>query len=198
MSSIVSPGGMERELPTLLEQIQRIAPSDASVLIRGEIDSTRKACAQTIHALSPRRDAPFVALDCSSRNHAELEWQLFGTQNEIDDTKHSINQGLIIAADGGTLFLDAVEACRGRLQLRLHRVLDQGWCYERKGLGSMSVNVRLISGTACDLEELVLAGKFLDDLLYRINAFTLRIPRRCERQEDVVRTLERLLRTPPP
>ncbi len=194
----MSPPEIERALRTLLEQIQRIAPSDASVLIRGGTDSTRKVFAQTIHALSRRRDAPFVALDCDSRNHAELECQLFGTQNETGDTKDSINHGLIIAADGGTLFLDTVEACRGRLQLRLHRLLDQGWCHERKGIGSMSVNVRLIAGTACDLEELVLAGKFLDDLLYCINAVTLRIPLLCERQDVVVQTLEHLLQSPPP
>ena len=198
MSSIMSSREIERELRTVLEQIQRIAPSDASVLIRGGTDSTRKGFAQKIHVLSPRRDAPFVALDCSSRNQAELECQLFGTQCEIDDTKDSINHSLIIAADGGTLFLDTVEACRGSLQLRLYRLLNQGWCYERKGIGSVSVHVRLIVGTACDLEELVLAGKFLDDLLYCINAITLRIPLLCERQEEVVRTLEHLLRTLPP
>lgn len=197
MSSIMSSPEKERALRMLLEQIQRIAPSNASVLIRGGTHSTRKTFARIIHALSPRRDAPFVALDCSTRDHAELECQVFGTQNETDDTKDSVNHGLINAADGGTLFLDTLEACRGRLQLRLHRLLDQGWRHDRKGIGSMSVNVRLIAGTACDLEELVLAGKFLDDLLYCISAVTLRIPLLCERQDEVVQTLEQLLQTPP-
>lgn len=198
MSSTMASDGIERELRALLEQMQRIAPSNASVLIQGGTESTRKAFAQTIHALSPRRDAPFVPLHCGSRNHAELECQLFGTQSEIDDTKNPPNFGLIIAADGGTLFLDPIEACRGRLQLRLHRLLDHGWRHDRKGIGSMSVNVRLIAGTACHLEELVLAGKFLEDLLYRINALTLRIPLLCKRQEEVVRSLEHLLHPPPP
>jgi len=197
MSSIMASSEVERDLRTLLNQIQRIAPSDASVLIRGGTDSIRKAFASKIHALSSRHNAPFVALDCGSRNHAELERQLFGTQSEIDDSKDSNNHGLIIAAHGGTLFLDAIEACRGRLQLRLHRVLDQGRSYERKGIGSMSANVRLIVGTACDLEELVLAGKFLDNLLYSISAATLRIPLLCERQEEVVQIVEHLLQTPP-
>jgi DNA-binding NtrC family response regulator len=197
MSSMMSSRKVERELRTLLNQIQRIAPSDASVLIRGGTDSIRKAFASKIHALSSRRNAPFVALDCGSRNHAELECQLFGTESEIDDTKDSNNHGLIIAADGGTLFLDTIEASRGKLQLRLNRLLEQRWCYERKGIGPVSVNVRLIVGTACDLEELVLAGKFLDNLLYSISADTLRIPLPRERQEEVVQTVERLLQSPP-
>jgi len=176
MSSIMSSAEIDLAVRTLLEQIQRIAPSNASVLIRGGTDLSRKAIAQKLHALSPRRDAPLLAINCAVVNSDQLESLLFGNEKEAVTNTNLVTNGLITEADGGTLFIDAIEASSGPVQLRLCRLLDRGEDCPAHGMRTLTAHVRLIAGTACDLQALVLTGRFLDDLLYQFGAVTLRIP----------------------
>lgn len=175
---------IEEELRILLEQIQRIAQSDASVLIRGGTDSIRKAFAQKIHVLSPRRDAPFLTINCVDINSDQLASVLFGNEKNAAANITLAKSSLMAAANGGTLFIDGIEETSGSVQLRLLHLLDRG-----------ESNIRLIAGTTSDLQALVLAGRFLDDLLYRINAVTLRVPPLRERSEEIPRLAEHFLRT---
>ena len=160
--------GKDREWQTFIEAVEKISPSNTPILIQGGSDSCRENLAKAAHGFSPRRNAAFEVVHCARFSSDELERTLFGDQNN--------KNGLILTADGGTLFLDSIEACRGPLQLRLSRMLDQGWSHETKEGETTTANVRLIVGTTCNLQTMVWAGQFLDDLLYRINTITLRIP----------------------
>jgi len=105
---------------------------------------------------------------------------LFGNEKEAVTNTNLVTSGLITEADGDTLFIDTIEASSGPVQLSLCRLLDRGEYCPANGMRTLKANVRLIAGTACDLQALVLTGRFLDDLLYRLGAVTLRIPSTLE------------------
>jgi len=171
MASRIGP-----EWQSLLAVVERIGPSNASVLIQGEPGSDKEALARAVHGLSPRRDAPFLAINCAGVNSDQLESLLFGNEKEAVTHTTSVKGGLIAKADGGTLFIDAIEASSGPVQLSLCRLLDRGEYCPANGMRTLTANVRLIAGTACDLQALVLTGRFLDNLLYHLGSVTLRIP----------------------
>jgi len=170
------PSRIGPEWRSLLQAVERIAPSNAPVLIQGEPGSDKETLARAMHGLSTRRDAPFLAINCAGVNSDQLESLLFGNEKEAVTNTNLVTSGLITKADGGTLFIDAIEASSGPVQLRLCRLLDRGEYCPAHGMRTLTANVRLIAGTACDLQALVLTGRFLDDLLYNLGVVTLRIP----------------------
>jgi DNA-binding NtrC family response regulator len=179
----------------LKTQIEQVAPANAPVLIQGETGSGKEIVARMIHARSQRRNGPFIAINCGAVSRDLLESELFGHEKGAFTGAVAGKTGLVAAAEGGTLFLDEVGEMPGPMQVSLLRFLDRG---EYRLVGSTRVlqaDVRLVGATNQDLQELVLAGRFRDDLLYRINTITLRVPPLRERKDDIARLAEHLLRT---
>jgi DNA-binding NtrC family response regulator len=169
----------------VLERVKRIAGADASVLIRGESGTGKEVIARHIHALSSRRKAGFIPIDCCALSETLLESELFGHEKGAFTGAEAPRPGLFEFADGGTVFLDEVGEIPPRLQSRLLRVLQErsfrraGGCEERR------VDVRVLAATNADLEQEVQSGNFRKDLYYRLNCITLVVPPPRERPEDI-------------
>jgi DNA-binding NtrC family response regulator len=179
----------------LTAQIEQVAPANAPVLIQGETGAGKEIVARMIHAGSRRSNGPFIAINCGAISRELLESELFGHEKGAFTGAVSAKPGLIAAAGGGTLFLDEVGEMPGPMQVSLLRFLDRG---EYRAVGStrtLQADVRLVGATNQELQELVLAGRFRDDLLYRINTVTLRVPPLRERTNDIPRLAEHLLHT---
>ncbi|MBZ7566701.1 two-component system response regulator GlrR [Klebsiella grimontii] len=178
----------------LLEQAGMVAQSDVSVLINGQSGTGKEIIAQAIHNASPRRDKPFVAINCSALPEQLLESELFGHARGAFTGAVSNREGLFQAAEGGTLFLDEIGDMPVALQVKLLRVLQ-----ERKvrPLGSnrdIDIDVRIISATHRDLPKAMARGEFREDLFYRLNVVNLKIPPLAERTEDIALLANHLLR----
>ena len=180
---------------TLLDKVKKVAPSNAPVLIQGETGSGKELVARTLHKLGPRRDAPFLAINCGKVSGRQLESELFGHEVGASTSGVTSNSGLIATAEGGTLFLEEVSEINGPMQVSLLRVLDRGEYSQVGGAQTLRANVRFIGASNRDLQELVFSGRFRDDLLYRINTVTLRVPPLRERPEDIPLLAEHLLRS---
>lgn len=178
----------------LLEQAGMVAQSDVSVLINGQSGTGKEIVAQAIHNASPRRDKPFVAINCGALPEQLLESELFGHARGAFTAAVSNREGLFQAAEGGTLFLDEIGDMPVALQVKLLRVLQ-----ERKvrPLGSnrdIDIDVRIISATHRDLPKAMARGEFREDLFYRLNVVSLKIPPLAERTEDIPLLANHLLR----
>lgn len=178
----------------LLEQAGMVAQSDVSVLINGQSGTGKEIVAQAIHNASPRRDKPFVAINCGALPEQLLESELFGHARGAFTGAVSNREGLFQAAEGGTLFLDEIGDMPVALQVKLLRVLQ-----ERKvrPLGSnrdIDIDVRIISATHRDLPKAMARGEFREDLFYRLNVVNLKIPLLAERTEDIPLLANHLLR----
>lgn len=178
----------------LLEQAGMVAQSDVSVLINGQSGTGKEIVAQAIHNASPRRDKPFVAINCGALPEQLLESELFGHARGAFTGAVSNREGLFQAAEGGTLFLDEIGDMPVALQVKLLRVLQ-----ERKvrPLGSnrdIDIDVRIISATHRDLPKAMARGEFREDLFYRLNVVNLIIPPLAERTEDIPLLANHLLR----
>lgn len=177
----------------LLEQARLVAQSDVSVLINGQ-SGTGKNFRQAIHNASPRNSKPFIAINCGALPEQLLESELFGHARGAFTGAVSNREGLFRAAEGGTLFLDEIGDMPAPLQVKLLRVLQ-----ERKvrPLGSnrdIDINVRIISATHRDLPKAMARGEFREDLYYRLNVVSLKIPALAERTEDIPLLANHLLR----
>jgi len=163
----------------------RVAASKATVLLRGESGTGKEVLAKAIHIASPRKDKPFIAVNCAALNENLLESELFGHEKGAFTGAEKQRRGRFELADGGTLFLDEVGDLPLPTQIKLLRVLQEGQ-FERVG-GSQSVNVdvRILTATNQNLELLINENKFREDLLYRINVVTIMIPPLRERREDI-------------
>jgi DNA-binding NtrC family response regulator len=178
----------------LKRQIEQVAPSNAPVLIQGETGSGKEIVARMIHAGSRRSAGPFIAVNCGAVSRELLESELFGHEKGAFTGAISGKPGLVEAAAGGTLFLDEVGEMPGPMQVSLLRFLDRG---EYRPVGStraLQADVRVVGATNQDLQDLVLAGRFRDDLLYRINTVTLRVAPLRERTDDIPALAQHLLR----
>ncbi|EHL3533763.1 two-component system response regulator GlrR [Salmonella enterica] len=178
----------------LLEQAHMVAQSDVSVLINGQSGTGKEIFAQAIHNASPRSNKPFVAINCGALPEQLLESELFGHARGAFTGAVSNREGLFQAAEGGTLFLDEIGDMPTPLQVKLLRVLQ-----ERKvrPLGSnrdIDINVRIISATHRDLPKAMARGEFREDLYYRLNVVSLKIPALAERTEDIPLLANHLLR----
>jgi two-component system response regulator GlrR len=181
-SEIISQSAIMEDL---LQQARLVADSDASVLIQGESGTGKELLARAIHRASRRRQKPFIAVNCSAIPETLLESELFGHVKGAFTGATQSYKGLFNAAHTGTLFLDEIGDLTSASQAKLLRVLQDKAVRPVGSTESVAVDVRVISATHRDVESAVAAGKFREDLYYRLNVVTLKIPRFAERPEDI-------------
>jgi len=169
----------------LLLQAKLVAAGDASVFIHGESGSGKELLARAIHLASPRRDKPFIAINCGAIPEALLESELFGHTKGSFTGATQDYQGLFQAAHQGTLFLDEIGDMPSALQVKLLRVLQEKQVRPVGTTRSVAVDARIVSATHRDPAEEMATGKFREDLFYRLNVVTLEIPALCARREDI-------------
>ncbi len=177
--------GSSRGIQRVRKMIEMVAKSDANVLITGESGTGKEVIARHIHYHSPRRSKPFVPLNCGAIPAELLESELFGHEKGAFTGAISARQGRFEMAEGGTLFLDEIGDMSLSMQVKLLRVLQER-TFERVGSNrSMTANVRIIAATHVDLEKAISAGRFREDLFYRLNVFPIETPPLRERAEDL-------------
>jgi len=169
----------------LLAKAQRVAAGDASVLIQGESGSGKELLARAIHRASPRANQPFIAINCGAIPETLLESELFGHQKGSFTGAIADQRGLFVAADKGTLFLDEIGDMPLALQVKLLRVIETREVRPIGATRSTPFDVRIISATHRDLAKEKENGNFREDLYYRLNVVTLKLPALDERPEDV-------------
>jgi DNA-binding NtrC family response regulator len=177
--------GESRAAQQLLEEIRRVAPYKTGVLITGESGTGKELVARTIHELSPRHERPWVAINCSAIPHDLMESEIFGYVKGAFTGATQNRDGRLEQAQGGTLFLDEIGDLDGSLQAKLLRVLQER---EFSPVGSnqvRAVDVRIIAATNRDLKERVREGKFREDLLYRLDIYSIVVPPLRQRREDI-------------
>lgn len=180
-----------------IEQVRRlianVAPTDASVLINGDTGAGKELIARSLHELSPRRDKPFVAVNCGALPEPMFESEMFGYEPGAFTGAAKRRIGKLEHAAGGTLFLDEIESMPLALQVKLLRVLQDG-VLERLGSNQpVRVDLRVVAAAKGDMMEHVAAGTFRRDLLYRLNVVTIALPPLAERREDIVPLFEHFL-----
>ena len=171
-----------RKIYTLIEQV---APSSASVLITGESGTGKELVARTIHKMSPRRDRPFVAINCSAIPETLMESELFGHEKGSFTGAASRRQGCFELADTGTLLLDEIGEMPAVLQAKLLRVIEERAVRRLGSRKEIEVDVRLLAATNRHPQQAVDEGKLRSDLLYRLNVFSIHLPSLGERKEDL-------------
>ena len=168
-----------------LAQAHMVAGTDARVLITGESGTGKELLARAIHKASPRRHKPFVAINCSAMAEELLESELFGHEKGSFTGAIKQHRGLFQAAEGGTLMLDEIGDMPLRLQVKLLRVLQENAIRPVGSTESIPVNVRVISATHRDLQQLMAAGAFREDLYYRLNVVHIEMPSLARHREDI-------------
>jgi len=178
----------------VLDGIAQVAPTGATVLIRGETGTGKELVARAIHARSSRASRPFIALNCGAISAGLVESELFGHERGAFTGATARKVGRFELADGGTIFLDEIGDLQPDLQVKLLRVLQEGE-FERVGATKpIRVDARVIAATHCDLEHLVKEERFRADLFYRLNVFPIRTPALRERKEDIPLLVRHLVR----
>ena len=177
--------GESMALRSVLEIISKVAQTDSTVLIQGESGVGKELAARAIFKGSQRSQRPFIVVDCTSLQESLLQSELFGHERGAFTGAVSRKHGLFEVADGGTLFLDEIGELSLPLQARLLRVLDGGTFRRVGGVHDISVDVRLICATNCDLLRMVEEGRFRHDLYYRVNVVSFTLPPLRERREDI-------------
>ena len=177
--------GQAPAMQEVFRAIGRLAHSHATVLINGESGTGKELVARALHRHSPRRDAPFIAINTAAIPRDLLESELFGHERGAFTGAAAQRRGRFEQADGGTLFLDEIGDMPAELQTRLLRVLSDGHFYRVGGQQPIRANVRVIAATHQDLEERVHQGLFREDLFHRLNVIRLRLPPLRERREDI-------------
>lgn len=186
--------GQSPAIRSLLAAVERIAPSEVSVLIQGESGTGKSLIAKAVHAASPRAGGPFLVINCSGFQDPLLESELFGHEKGAFTGAASVKQGLFEVAVGGTLLLDEVGEMSPAMQSKLLQVLDTKELRRVGGTRVHRVDVRIIAATNKDLAQEVRAGRFREDLYYRLNVVSLTLPSLRERKEDIPLLVEHFLK----
>jgi two-component system response regulator AtoC len=179
--------GVSPEMQTILQMMEKIAGSDAAtVLIQGESGTGKDMVAQAIHYWSKRGNRPFVAINCAGFTEQLLENELCGHDKGAYTDAREVKKGLLELADGGSLFLDEIGDMSQAMQAKILRLIEQKAFRRMGGVKDISVDVRIITATNKDLRKLMDQEKFREDLYYRINIVSLRLPSLRERRGDIL------------
>lgn len=177
--------GKSKKMLQILEIIKKVTPTNATVLIYGESGTGKELIAKAIHYNSPRKDYPFTAINCAAIPETLLESELFGYEPGAFTGASSRKIGLIEATNKGTLFLDEIAEISPSIQSKLLRVIQEKEIRRVGGKETIKVDVRIIAATNKNLEEEVAKGKFREDLFYRLNVVSVKLPPLRERKEDI-------------
>jgi DNA-binding NtrC family response regulator len=177
--------GLSEPMRQIYALIEQVAPSSASVLLTGESGTGKELVARTMHALSPRKRAPFVAINCSAIPETLMESELFGHEKGAFTGAAARRQGCFELANSGTLLLDEIAEMPPLLQAKLLRVLEERTVRRLGGAQEIPIDVRVLAATNRDPHEAVRRGDFREDLLYRLNVITIELPPLRRRKEDL-------------
>lgn len=177
--------GQSPTFRALLELTDKVADSDTTVLITGETGSGKEMVAKRLHARSPRRDRPFVVVECAALQEELLQSELFGHERGAFTGADRAKAGLFEVADGGTIFLDEIGEVSPSTQVKLLRVLDTSTFRHVGGTKEIRVDVRVVAATNRDLRTMVDEGRFREDLFYRLSTILLKVPPLRERPGDI-------------
>ncbi len=169
----------------VIDVVEKVAESDSSVVIEGETGTGKELVARGLHRNSPRRDGPFLPINCGALPEHLLESELFGHERGAFTGAHTRKPGLLETVERGTVFLDEISVLSSNLQVKLLRVLQERQVRRVEGQELIDIDMRVISATNEDLEEMVADGRFRDDLYYRLNVITISLPPLRERVEDI-------------
>ncbi|MCG8422353.1 MAG: sigma 54-interacting transcriptional regulator [Proteobacteria bacterium] len=186
--------GRSSQVREIFGLIERIAPTDATVLIEGETGTGKDMIARTIHTLSPRKDQPFIVVDCGAVSGTLIESELFGHEKGSFTGAVSTRQGAFELASDGTVFLDELGELALDLQPKLLRVLEQRELRRVGGSKTMKVDIRVVAATRKDLRSEVEKGKFREDLYFRLNVVPIVAPSLRDRRDDVPILVQHFLR----
>ncbi len=181
-SSII---GTSSPMLALFQLVETIAPTSSTVLITGESGTGKELVARAIHVNSPRRERPFVALNCGALSETLLDSELFGHMRGAFTGADSNKKGLIEVAEKGTIFLDEIGEMSPVVQVKLLRVLQERKFRRLGGTEEIDADIRILAATNRDLSKMVAEGSFREDLFYRINVIPLRLPALRERIDDI-------------
>ncbi|HEY2954267.1 MAG TPA: sigma 54-interacting transcriptional regulator [Candidatus Eisenbacteria bacterium] len=174
-----------REMASIMSLLAKVGGSQATVLFMGETGTGKGLLAHVVHEISSRRDRPFVQVNCAALPEALLESELFGHVHGAFTGAMRDKAGLFEEAEGGTILLDEIEKIPESVQAKLLHVLDRGEIRPVGATRTKRVNARVICATGCDLRDRIKEGRFLEDLYYRLNDITVRVPSLRERREDI-------------
>ena len=177
--------GRSPAMQKIYDLIERVAPTQASVLLSGESGTGKELAAETIHLLSRRRDGPFLAVNCGAVVKTLVESELFGHERGSFTGAEAARRGYFERANGGTLFLDEVSEMAPELQVKLLRVLETGTIVRVGSSDPIAVDVRVIGATNRDPSRVVSSGAMREDLYYRLNVFPIAMPPLRERADDI-------------
>lgn len=177
--------GKSQAMHKVFEKIIKVAPTKTSVLITGESGTGKELVARAVHFNSPRKDKPFVVVNCGAIPDQLMESELFGHVKGAFTGAHATRHGLFESADGGTIFLDEIGELSLAMQVKLLRFLQDHKIRMVGGVQEISVDTRVVAATNRDLSQLVQAGAFREDLFYRLNVIGLHLPPLRERREDI-------------
>ena len=187
--------GTSPQMQTVFTLIRKVAGTNAPVLLLGESGTGKEMAAAAIHRRSPRKDGPFVAINCNAIPENLLESELFGHEKGSFTGAHVQRKGLLETANGGTLFLDEIGELPPAIQVKLLRFLQEQRLQRVGGRQEIQVDTRLVAATNADLKELIDNGKFREDLYFRLAVVTIRVLPLRERGEDIVFLAREFLQT---
>ena len=185
--------GQSAAIRRVFELIEKVAPAKASVAITGESGTGKEMVARSIHNLSPRREKPFIAINCASIPATLMESELLGHERGAFTGADQRRAGVFELAHGGTLFLDEVAEIPFELQAKLLRVLEEGRLRRLGGRSELEVDVRVLSATNRELKDAIRDGRFREDLFFRLHVFQIPLPPLRERREDIPMLVQHFL-----